>query len=391
MYLPQVTIVTTLLCLLSLAHASSSSSSKTVLCYYESWAQWHTGDGRFTAAQMPHHLCTNIVYTFIVPQAGGQIQPFDDAATLSALVALRTERNPALRVSVAIGGWNAGSTVFSEICADEGERAQFVQACVEFVQQHQLDGIDIDWEYPAANGGAAEDVQNYVAFLRELRSALGSGKLITAAVAAGVSFIGSTYDVRAIAEQLDFINLMAYDYHASWDGRTGQNAPLYASQADTDRTLNADASVRAWIRAGAEPKKILLGLGFYGHTFQLAGAGRTGVGAPTVGAGAAGPFTQQQGTASYLEICQWLKEEQEEGAWTTVYDEQQQSVYSFNAYTLQWIGYDNVRSIEAKTRYALAKGLGGVMMWAVDDDDVHGVCGGGAMPLLTAVNKVMRG
>lgn len=374
-------LLTLLLCIVSVSQAS-----KAVLCYYESWTQWHSGNGRFTPAQIPAHLCTHLVYTFILPTSDGQIQQFNDVDILGQLLALRSA-NRNLQVSVAIGGWNAGSTVFSDICADAGKRATFVQAIVDFIEQYQLDGIDIDWEYPAANGGAPEDRSNFVAFLRELRSALGWNKLITVAVGASTSFVGSSYDVPAISEQVNFINLMAYDYHASYDRRTGQNAPLYASDADADPSLNADASVKAWIEAGAEPTKLLLGLGFYGHTFQLSTADQTGIGAPTSGPGTAGPYTQQAGVASYLEICEWLKADSD--SWTTVYDNQQQSVYSYNAAAGQWIGYDNTQSIAAKTRYALDAGLGGVMMWAVDQDDAHGVCDEGPMPLLKAVNAVM--
>lgn len=32
---------------------------------------------------------------------------------------------------------------------------------------------------------------------------------------------------------LDFINLMEYDYHGTWDGYTGLNAPLFGSPTDT--------------------------------------------------------------------------------------------------------------------------------------------------------------
>lgn len=42
-----------------------------------------------------------------------------------------------------------------------------------------------------------------------------------------------------LAENLDWISLMAYDYHGQWDKKTGHLAPMYASQEDDDKTLNA--------------------------------------------------------------------------------------------------------------------------------------------------------
>lgn len=180
---------------------------------------------------------------------------------------------------------------------------------------------------------------------------------------------------------MDFINLMTYDYHASWDGITGQNSPLY----DTNNpTFNADASVTAWIGAGAPASKILLGLGFYGHNFQLTDPSSNGLGAASSGPGDAGPYTKQAGFNSYLEICSNLAQ----GGWTTVYDDSQVCPYSYSGD--QWVGYDNVQSITAKTQYAVSKGLAGVMMWAIDNDDLNNVCGGGALPLLAAVNSVIQ-
>ena len=39
------------------------------------------------------------------------------------------------------------------------------------------------------------------------------GFLLTAAVSAGFKTIDKAYDVPTLAETLDFINLMSYDYH----------------------------------------------------------------------------------------------------------------------------------------------------------------------------------
>lgn len=36
---------------------------------------------------------------------------------------------------------------------------------------------------------------------------------------------------------MDHINIMAYDYHGSWEATTGQNAP-FKSRAGEDQALN---------------------------------------------------------------------------------------------------------------------------------------------------------
>lgn len=46
------------------------------------------------------------------------------------------------------------------------------------------------------------------------------------------------YDVPVMSEKLDWIAVMAYDYHGQWDKRTGHVAPMYAHPEDDDVTFN---------------------------------------------------------------------------------------------------------------------------------------------------------
>lgn len=57
---------------------------------------------------------------------------------------------------------------------------------------------------------------------------------MTAAVGAAQATINRAYDVPAINKALDFIHIMAYDYHGSWDGQIGHNAPLNLPIASSD-------------------------------------------------------------------------------------------------------------------------------------------------------------
>lgn len=53
-----------------------------------------------------------------------------------------------LQVTLAIGGWNEGSEKYSEMAREPGRRKSFARSAFQFIQQHNFDGLDLDWEYP---------------------------------------------------------------------------------------------------------------------------------------------------------------------------------------------------------------------------------------------------
>jgi chitinase len=193
------------------------------------------------------------------------------------------------------------------------------------------------------------------------------GGVITVAVSANPD--PDSYNVNAISKVVDAIIVMTFDYHGTQDDKTtGENSPLYASSADTDPNANCDASINNWLNSGADPSKMILGLGFYGHVFELTDPEQHAVGSPANGANA--DYT------SYSEICQLAD------GWTEEWDDEQEVPYKYS--NTQWIGYDNSQSIKLKVEYAKSRNLGGVMMWAVNDDDKDAVCGEKS-PLLQAI------
>ena len=90
-------------------------------------------------------------------------------------IAILKERNPGLQLFISVGGWNAMSCVFSQMAAVQENRKVFIASVIAFLQAYHFDGLDIDWEYPAAEhrGGNANDTYNYVSLLHEFRAAVG--------------------------------------------------------------------------------------------------------------------------------------------------------------------------------------------------------------------------
>lgn len=134
-----------------------------------------------------------------------------------------------------------------------------------------------------------------------------------------------------------------------------------------------------WIKKGIPAEKVVMGIPMYGRSFTLASA-ETAVGAPASGPGAAGPITKSSGFLAYYEICQFLQ-----GAKVTRLQDQQ---VPYAVKGNQWVGYDDVESVETKVQFLKNLNLGGAMIWSIDMDDFTGkFCSQGPYPLVQAVKR----
>ncbi|XP_071524963.1 chitotriosidase-1-like [Panulirus ornatus] len=363
-------------------------------CYFGSWAVYRPGLGKFDVENIDPFLCTHMIYTFAGLRDNEivSLDPYNDLYDnygKGAYVRFTKmkKQNPRLKTLLAIGGWNEGSQKYSQMVATASTRTTFVQSCVQFLQKYGFDGLDMDWEYPTQRGGQPEDRENFALLLDELRTEFDRhGLMLTAAVSAGWTVIGEAYDVDALARNLDFVNLMAYDFHGSWENFAHHHSPLYAHPMDngTDRYLNVDSAVMIWLDLGLPRDKLVLGMGLYGRTFTLADANQHSIYSTSYQAGQAGPYTRTQGFLGYNEICEMEKREE----WHMVRDEHLVSPYVYR--NRQWCGYDDVESLTNKTAYLMSLGLAGAMVWSVETDDFHGSCDDGPFPLLNAIRNALE-
>ncbi|XP_041364304.1 acidic mammalian chitinase-like [Gigantopelta aegis] len=330
------------------------------VCYFANWARWRRGIGKHTPADVDPFLCTHIIFAFAKFRSDGRILPQEPGPDeqeygYRALANLK-QQNRNLRLLLAFGGWNFGSRKFSNMAASSRARARFVHSAVLFLRKYGFDGLDIDWEYPAIRGGRSADKQNLVVLCRELIAAFASDAarggserlLLIAAVPASPQKASIGYDVPALSKYLDFINLMTYNFHGSWERKTGFNSPLYSSVSDANRILNMDAAARWWHKAGMPKNKITIGMATYGRTFTLSNQRDNGVGASAFN-GPAGLVTRQKGFWSYYEICQEIQR----GGGRVVLDNIQKVPYYVKGPL--WISYDNEWSLRIKVNDATSK------------------------------------
>ncbi|WP_254062234.1 glycoside hydrolase family 18 protein [Acidobacterium sp. S8] len=308
---------------------------------------------------------TRINYAFANLQGGKIINGFaEDDRNIPALVALKKE-NPSLKVLVSVGGW-LWSGNFSDMALTKQSRELFIDSVVAFIDKYQLDGLDIDWEYPgmvgAGNHFRPEDKQNYTQLLKELRKrfnheekTLHHSLLLSVAAGASTEFLDHT-EMGEVQKYLDSVNLMAYDYYEpDSDTTTGHHAPLYTNPSDPKK-ISADQSVREYEKAGVPPAKIVLGVPFYGHVWgqvQDVNHGLYQPGKPVTNA-----------FASYGNITATMLNHGYERYW----DAAASAPYLYSAGQKIFVSYEDPESLRLKSSYVLGHQLGGIMFWDYSGD-----------------------
>ncbi|CAN0838527.1 Cysteine-rich receptor-like protein kinase 19 [Linum grandiflorum] len=230
----------------------------------------------------------------------------------------------------------------------------FIRSSIQTARLHGFQGIDL-----LPNGTDVGKIENLI---EEFRSAIDSEAeksntsklLLTMAVPRSPNLNSA---VRSMARNLDWANLVAYDYHLpTKENFTANHAALFAD-ADGGST---DSGVKEWIRVGFPAKKMVLGLPYHGYAWKLADPRNNSLGAP-----ANGPEMTIAGDIGY-KLVKSTVEGYGYGA-GVVYD----SRYVVNYFVVgkTWINFDGVEAVTAKVSYAVKTGLLGFVAFHLGNDD----------------------
>lgn len=267
-------------------------------------------------AYIQFHRLTHINFAFAIPaKNGGGLDALRNADELIGLVKKAHENN--VKVFISIGGWSIGDgggddSRFHRLAEGEEERNYFVTKTMQLVRNYDLDGVDVDWEYPDIENRSAED---NVLLMKQLGDSLHAiNKELTAAVVHyGNQGAGTK---KEIFEIVDWLNLMAYD-----DDK-GQPIP------HSPYSL-AEKSIDYWVKErGLPPQKAVLGLPFYGKP-------------------------RREKLSHYKDLL---------AAGADPLSDEYDSVY-----------YNGITTIKNKTELAKKEKLAGVMIWEIaqDTNDEH--------------------
>jgi chitinase len=142
-----------------------------------------------------------------------------------------------VKTLLSLGGASAGIEKFRALVQPDNstaeKRKKFIRNTITRLREHKFDGLDLDWEFPEERDktGFTQLVKDFrIEFQNDAVLTNRPRLLLTAAVAVWKPKVIAGYEPKKITQYLDFINLMAYDYHGSWNKNTGHNSPLFSRQ-----------------------------------------------------------------------------------------------------------------------------------------------------------------
>ncbi|MBD0850901.1 glycoside hydrolase family 18 protein [Maribacter arenosus] len=334
--------------------------------------------------KLPLHQLTHIIYSFTnVIDGEMKFRDAENGEKLKSLVAQR-KNHPGLKVMIACGGWGADG--FSDMAHTAENRKKFVQSVLDFNAEYQLDGLDIDWEYPgipAANTGARpEDKQNFTLLMKELREGLNTlerEQTLTFA-SAGWKRYYDHVEINEVMKHVDYMNVMTYDQIGATSPYTGHHTALGLIELEdikdtpaavfiesrreemkkrgyTYEPRSVERIVEFCIDNGVSPQQIVIGAAFYGRAWKGVPPDNNGLYQANGGS--------YIGWSAYHQI---RREFESNGNYKRYWDPIAEAPYLYSATDSVFISYDDTVSVRLKTNYAIKKKLGGIMFWELGND-----------------------
>lgn len=275
------------------------------------------------------------------------------------------QKNPKLKILISIGGWS-WSKLFSDAVLTDTSTQVFAQSAVDIVAQFDLDGVDIDWEYPGMIGDnnifRKEDKKNYTRLFQYLRKCLDKltistqkKYLLTTAIGSSREFLQHT-EMNKVQHYTDFINVMTYDFEGTKENISSHHTNLYTSKR-VAQYYSADVSICNLKKAGVPSEKIVMGIAFYGKGKVVASDGNNGLYASAVKPYKGSGYT-------YIKDCLVNQK-----GFIRFWDDKAKAPYLFNTAKKIFITYDDEESVRTKCDYVRKNKLAGVMFWEYFNDN----------------------
>ncbi len=282
-----------------------------------------------------------------------------DPELLRRIAAFKTDY-PELKVKLMIGGWGRNADGFSMMARDAAKRKLFVDECVRLCNEYNLDGVDIDWEYPTyaakdggyINGASGDDWVNFVTMFKELREAMPDKILSYAASDSGKY----TDNCNALA-YADYINVMTY----SMGNPPYHNSPLHRSPITKSRSCDEVIENIYHDQQKIPYDRMNFGVAFYGH-----GDGKSG------SAQSVYPSTVNYSMLEDIFFRNTCDGKDVKGKNYRYWDDVAKVPYLGDVVGTMYASYEDIESLNYKVEYLKSLGMLGAMAWEYREDDANG-------------------
>lgn len=322
---------------------------------------------------LPLDQMTHIIYSFTEVIDNEMQFPRERHDTLLRQLVDQRQYHPDVKFMVACGGWG-GSGGFSDMAATAETRLKFVKSVIRFLEDYNLDGVDMDWEYPglpgAGNPHMDTDRENFTALMKELRKAMdATGKTYVLTFAsAGWERYYDYVELDEVMKYANYMNVMTYDqvgghtpvtgHHTNlgWirvDDLEGTPAQELLEQTEEEVSPGSAEKIIAYcMDLGVDPGQMVIGAAFYGKGW---------VGVPPENNGLY--QLNRGGWNNWLAYSRIREEYESKGGFERFWDPVAKAPWLYNTADSLFITYDDTVSVRLKTEYAMNLGLGGIMFW----------------------------
>lgn len=263
----------------------------------------------------------------LTPEGEGVAASSNEALAIAARAKKDGKKSELLVNNIDPDKGDFSGAIATKMLSSAENRSFVISGLASEVEHGGYDGIGLDLEYLSA-----QNADDLVSFVTELRAALPERATISIAVMAETSpaaYESAGYDLKSLEPLVDRFVVMAYDEHGSGFSSAGPVGGLpWAKQ------------VVAALTSVVSAKKVDLGVAGYGYSWTTSGGG--GVLSPAAARKKAGS------RASWVAA---------QGEWTAKLQ---------NGTVLWW---SDGRSLTVRSNYAKSIGLHGVALWQLTTGD----------------------
>ncbi|CAG5181777.1 uncharacterized protein ALTATR162_LOCUS9829 [Alternaria atra] len=352
----------------------SAPASKIKVAYYESW-NFARDCLTMWVDEIDTDAYTHIHFAFANVTRGDYKVEITDPSVMEQFELFKGMTG--VKKIVSLGGWafstEPGTFSILREAALPANRELFKNNLISFVNEHGLDGIDLDWEYPGApdipeipSDDPVNGV-NYYRLLSSLKTSLGSSKTVSFAAPASYWYLKS-FPIKQMASSLDYIIYMTYDLHGQWDYGNKWTSPgcdtgnCLRSHVNETETKDALSMIT---KAGAPSNKVVVGVASYGRSFKMAQAGCDSeqckfTGSARVSNAQQGRCTATSGYISNAEIDEIIKS----GSVNKQWKEEGSNIMVYN--DTEWVAWMDEDMKKTRSDFYDSYNFAGTTDWAVD-------------------------